>query len=176
MSNSLRGVVNCGLLWAILDLIHGLVTIGFYGYEAITHYRCHWNHGIRWCQYYLDQTNHSLRVNIGIGEGLMCVFFASLLITAFSRFKPWLTWVWLIKALAVLGINGYFITIWVIEKSRYYHSFWDRSNYDQDNIFLMAGVGLTLLEFFITMAFCCVSATFTHRVRKQQLPTMETDI
>ncbi|KAK7079172.1 hypothetical protein SK128_001476 [Halocaridina rubra] len=166
MANSVRSVATCclGLGVGVFDLLHAFATLIFYGYELVTHYRCHWNHGIRWCQYYIYQTNHSVRVNIGIGEGIVCLLFASLLIVGFCKYKPWLTWMWLVKALAVIVVNSYFICVWLIERSRYYHSFWDRNNYDQDNIFLLAGVGLTIVEFFIMIIFCCVSGVFTYRV------------
>ncbi|XP_068217533.1 uncharacterized protein [Palaemon carinicauda] len=176
MSNSLRTVANCGLFLAILDLIHALSTFGFYCYELIIHYRCHWNHGIRWCQYYLNDTNHSLRVNIGIGEGVVCIFFASVLIAAFCRYNPWVAWLWLIKALAVIGINAYFIGVWMVQRSRYYHSLWNPKNYNQDEIFLMAGIGLTAIELLIMFIFFCVSGAFTYKVKRQQVPTMESDI
>ncbi|KAK7081522.1 hypothetical protein SK128_000517, partial [Halocaridina rubra] len=78
-------------------------------------------------------------------------------------YKPWLTWIWLVKALAVIVVNSYFICVWLIERPRYYHSFWDRNKYDQDNIFLLAGVGLTIVEFFIMINYCCVPGVFTYR-------------
>ncbi|KAG7162656.1 uncharacterized protein LOC121873678 [Homarus americanus] len=176
MGCSLRSVTTCGLVLAILDLLHGLGTLAFYGYQFHVHYVCHWNHGIRWCQYYLQETNHSVRVNIGIGEGVVCTIFACLLIVSLCKYKPWLTWLWLLKAVVVVIINGYFIIIWLMEKSRHYHQFWDRHNYDQDGIFLMAGIGLTTVEILIMFIFCCVSGSFTYKIRSQRVPTMETDI
>ncbi|KAK3873611.1 hypothetical protein Pcinc_021394 [Petrolisthes cinctipes] len=184
MTSSLKCVVNCGLVLAVLDIIHGISTLAFYGYQLYSHYNCHWNHGIRWCQYYLKETNHSTRVNIGIGEGVLCLLFASVLIVALCKYKPWLAWAWLLKALGVVGVNGYFIIIWVLEMSHHYHQFWDRHNYDQDSIFLYAGIVLTLMELFIMFTFCCVTGLFTYKVgdgedlevRKERVPTMETDI
>ncbi|XP_071546620.1 uncharacterized protein [Panulirus ornatus] len=176
MSCNLRCVVKCGLLLAILDLLHGLATEAFYGYEFYIHYRCQWVHGIRWCRYYLRETNHSLRVNIGIGEGVVCILFAVLLILALCKYQPWLAWLWLLKAVAVLVVNGYFLTGWIVEKSRYYHQIWDQHNYDQDNVFMTAGIILTLVEVFLMFIFCCVGGSFTYKVHKQRLPTMETDI
>lgn len=173
---NLRGVANCGMFLGIMDLLHGLATISFYGYQYGSHYNCYWNHGIRWCTYYLEETNHSKRVNLGLGEGVICIIFAILLIVSFSKYKWWLAWTWLLKALAVLGLNGYFVTVWVMETSRSYHQFWNRHNYDQNQVFLLAGIVLTLIELIIMLIFCCVVGSFTHKIRKQQVPTMETHI
>ncbi|XP_069158064.1 uncharacterized protein [Procambarus clarkii] len=176
MACSLKNIVNCGLVLAVFDLLHGLATTAFYSYQFASHYNCHWNHGIRWCQYYLHETNHSLRVNLGIGEGIVCLVVSCLLMVALCKYNPVLTWLWLVKAVAVLVLNTYFLTGWVLQKSSHYHQFWDRHNYDQDNIFLLAGAALTFLQLLIMFIFCCVTGSFTCKVHKQRIPTMETDI
>nr|XP_053656170.1 uncharacterized protein LOC128704981 isoform X2 [Cherax quadricarinatus] len=157
-------------------MLHALATSGFYAYQLASHYNCRWNHGIRWCQYYMYETNHNLRVNVGIGEGVVCLVFACLLMVGLCKYNPVLTWLWLFKALAVVVVNTYFLTGWLLQRSRHYHQFWDRHNYDQDNNFLLASACLTVIEVFIMFVFCCVAGSFTYKIRKQRVPTMETDI
>ncbi|KAG0730421.1 hypothetical protein GWK47_028284 [Chionoecetes opilio] len=165
MGSKLRCLANCGVVLGVMDLLHGLATLAFYGYQYGSHYNCHWNHGIRWCRYYLQETNHSTRVSYGLAEGVICTIFAIFLIIALTKYKWWLAWSWLLKALAVVALNGYFIIVWVMETSRYYHQFWDRHNYDQNQVFLLAGIVLTLIELVIMFTFCCVVGSFTHKPR-----------
>ncbi|XP_045119084.1 uncharacterized protein LOC123509009 [Portunus trituberculatus] len=176
MGFNLQCVANSGVTLGVLDLLHGLATLAFYSYQFGTHFNCRWSHGIRWCRYYLEETNHSQRVDLGMGEGVLCIIFAILLIVALRKYNWWLVWAWLTKALAVVGLNGYFITVWVLETSRHYHQFWNRHNYDQNQVFLLAGIILTLAELIFMFVFCCIVGSFTHKIRKQRVPTMETDI
>lgn len=64
----------------------------------------------------------------------------------------------------MVGLNGYFITVWVMETSRYYHQFWNSHNYDQNQVFLLTGIALTLVEIVLMFTFCCVVGSFTHKV------------
>ncbi|MPC86253.1 hypothetical protein E2C01_081075 [Portunus trituberculatus] len=104
-----------------------------------------------------------------MGEGVLCIIFAILLIVALRKYNWWLVWAWLTKALAVVGLNGYFITVWVLETSRHYHQFWNRHNYDQNQVFLLAGIILTLAELIFMFVFCCIVGSFTHKVRVEGL-------
>ncbi|ROT78548.1 hypothetical protein C7M84_002753 [Penaeus vannamei] len=173
MACSLRNIINFGLLLAVIDLLHGIATCAFYGYELAVHYRCHWNHGIRWCQYYLYHTDHSVRVNIGIAEGVGCLFFSTILIIGLCKRKPLVTWTWLLKPIAVIIINVFFLSRWLAQKSRYYHSFLDRRSDEQENLFTYLGLGLTLVQVFVMLFLLCINGSFTYKIRKQGAPNTD---
>ncbi|XP_027209507.2 uncharacterized protein [Penaeus vannamei] len=173
MACSLRNIINFGLLLAVVDLLHGVATCAFYGYQFSIHYRCHWAHGLRWCQHYLYMSDHSVRVNIGIAEGVGCLFFSTILIIGLCKRKPLVTWTWLLKPIAVVIINVFFLSRWLAQKSRYYHSFLDRRSDEQENLFTYLGLGLTLVQVFVMLFLLCINGSFTYKIRKQGAPNTD---
>ncbi|XP_047491334.1 uncharacterized protein LOC125040690 [Penaeus chinensis] len=116
MACSLRNIINFGLLLAVIDLLHGVATCAFYGYQFGIHYRGHSNYGIRWYEHYLYLSDLSVRVNIGIAEGVGGLFFSTILIIGLCKRKPLVTWTWLLKPVAVIIINVFFLSRWMVQR------------------------------------------------------------
>nr|XP_053656166.1 uncharacterized protein LOC128704980 [Cherax quadricarinatus]XP_053656167.1 uncharacterized protein LOC128704980 [Cherax quadricarinatus] len=170
MACTLKSVVVCGILLAILDIIHGLVTSGFYGYQFIVQsfYLCPLNLPVEKChnKIYIYEQMFQMRVFIGIGEGIAGVIFSVIYIVALVKHKPSLTWIWLMKSFAVVAINVYYLSNWLIRQGRYDHINWEKHRFEDQ--FIYAGEGLTLAQVVIMVLFCFIGAIFTYKVCEER--------
>ncbi|XP_037792299.1 uncharacterized protein LOC119587694 [Penaeus monodon] len=167
---SIKAVISCGIFLAVLDIIQGLITLGWYGYRFVSYYfyLCPRELPIDEChaeKYHYEQL-YTLRTYIGIGEGAVTPIFAAIYIVALVRHKPWLAWCWLIKAFGALGINVYFLSQWLIRLKNFDHLRTIRPAYDQQ--FLWIGIALTLAEVVILFLFCLVGGLFTYKVCEER--------
>ncbi|KAG7162662.1 hypothetical protein Hamer_G019380 [Homarus americanus] len=148
-------------------MFHGLVTLGFYGYQFIieSFYLCPLDLPVEKChnKIYIYEQMFETRVHIGMGEGIACVFFAILYIIALVKHKPSLTWIWLMKSFAVIAINVYYLAAWLIRQGRYDHIEWEKQDYEDE--FVFTAEGLTLAQIVIMILFCLIGAIFTYKVR-----------
>ncbi|KAF2361098.1 hypothetical protein FHG87_008147 [Trinorchestia longiramus] len=165
---SIQGVLIAGVILAVLDLLFGIYVLGFYGKIQHNHFHCPWAHGIRSCDFFLFETNHNTRTIIGLAEGIVSIVFSTVLLVAFLRRLPYLAWIWLLKAVIVILMNAYFVADWLIKRGRYYHSYWDPDEYNEETVFIAGGfieIGVQLILSFI---FCCLAASFTYKIRRQE--------
>ncbi|XP_050693320.1 uncharacterized protein LOC126984022 [Eriocheir sinensis] len=170
MCCTLRSVVAFGIILAVIDIMHGLVTAGFYCYQFVmdTFYLCPLEMEVTLChnKIYVYEQLFETRVYIGIGEGIAGVIFAVFYILALVKHKPSMTWVWLMKSFAVISINVYYLASWLIRRGRY-----DHINIEQpedEKIFIYAAKGLTLVQILIMMVFCLIGAIFTYKVCEER--------
>lgn len=175
---SFKGVLIGGVVLAVLDLLFGVFILGFYG--AIQHdkYNCPWAHGIRSCDYFIHDTNHSTRTIIGIVEGIVSIFFSVILLFSFIKHLPYLAWTWLVKALIVIGMNSYFVGDWLVKRGRYFHTYWNPNEYNEESWFIMGGSVEIVVQLVLSFVFCCLSASFTYKLHRRRRAewAAETDI
>lgn len=166
MACSLKCVVGFGIFIAILDILHGLATLGFYGYRFVAYhfYLCPRDLDITVCQnkLYIYEQLFTLRVWIGLGEGAVTQFFVMIYIIALVKHKPWLTWFWLIKSFGVMGINVYYISYWLVRRKSFDHINYQPQEYEKN--FLYVGGGLTLIQLCIMLFFCLIGGIFSYKV------------
>ncbi|KAK7075066.1 hypothetical protein SK128_007572 [Halocaridina rubra] len=170
MACTLRGVITCGIILAIFDVLHGLASLGFYAYQFVmwSFYLCPLNLPVEKCHnkiYIFDQM-FKLRVYIGIGEGAAGVLFAIFYIVALVKRKPSLTWFWLLKSFAIIAINIYYLSSWLIRQGRYDHIEWEKAEYEDE--FIYFGQGLTLAQIIIMVLYCLIGGLFTYKVCEER--------
>lgn len=170
MACSIKAVVSCGIFLAVLDILHGLSTIGFFAYRFISHYfyLCPRELDITFCQnkIYIYEQLFTLRTYIGLGEGAITPFFDVIYIIALAKHKPWMTWLWLIKSFGVIGINVFYISAWMVRRGSYDHITYVPEDFERE--FLMAGCSLTLIQVIITVIFCIIAGIFTYKVAEER--------
>lgn len=167
---TLRGVVLSGILLAVIDMIHGLVTSSFYCYQLVMDkfYLCPLTMDVTLChnKIYVYEQLFETRVYIGIGEGIVGIFFTIIYVLALVKHKPSITWLWLLKAFAIIIINVYYLASWLIRRGRYDHINSDQP--EDEQIFLYAAKGLTLVQIVIMVIFCLIGAVFTYKVCEER--------
>ncbi|XP_066990724.1 uncharacterized protein [Macrobrachium rosenbergii] len=170
MACTLRAVVTCGIILAVIDVFHGLTTTGFYAYQFIVElfYLCPLDLPLELChnKNYIYEQMFETRVYIGLGEGVVGVLFSLFYIMALVKRKPSLTWLWLLKAFAVIAINIYYLSSWVIRQGRYEHINWEKDEYEDE--FVYAGQGLTLIQIIILVLYCLIGGIFTYKVCEER--------
>ncbi|XP_068217535.1 uncharacterized protein [Palaemon carinicauda] len=166
MACSLKCVVGFGIFLAVLDILHGLATLGFYGYRFVAYsfYLCPRDLDITVCQnkLYIYEQLFTFRVYVGLGEGAITPFFVMIYIIALVKHMPWLTWFWLLKSFGIMGINVYYISYWVVRRKSFDHINYEPQDYE--NHFLYFGAGLTLAQLLIMLLFCLVGGIFSYKV------------
>ncbi|XP_068217538.1 uncharacterized protein [Palaemon carinicauda] len=169
MACSLKCVVGFGIFLAVLDILHGLATLGFYGYRFVAYsfYLCPRDLDITVCQnkLYIYEQLFTFRVYVGLGEGAITPFFVMIYIIALVKHMPWLTWFWLLKSFGIMGINVYYISYWVVRRKSFDHINYEPQDYE--NHFLYFGAGLTLAQLLIMLLFCLVGGIFSYKVSKK---------
>ncbi|KAK8404159.1 hypothetical protein O3P69_000313 [Scylla paramamosain] len=167
---TIHGVVISGILLAVLDIIHGLITSAFYCYQLVmdTFYLCPLDMDVTLChnKIYVYEQLFETRVYIGIGEGIAGVLFNIIYIMALVKHKPSITWVWLLKGFAVIGINVYYLASWLIRRGRYDHINSDQP--EDEIIFIYVAKGLLLVQISILVMFCMIGAVFTYKVCEER--------
>ncbi|XP_045599241.1 uncharacterized protein [Procambarus clarkii] len=170
MACSIRTVVGCGIFLAIVDIIHGLCTVGFYGYRFISFYfyLCPRELDIAYCQnkIYIYEQLFTFRTYIGLGEGGVTPLFDIIYIIALVKHKPWLTWFWLIKAFGSMGINVFYISSWMVRRISFQHITYQPEYFEQQ--FLVAGITLSIAQLIITVIFCIIAGIFTYKVAEER--------
>lgn len=170
MACTLRSVVTCGILLAIMDILHGVITLGFYGYQFVVEsfYLCPLNLPVEKChnKIYIYEQMFEMRVYIGIGEGIIGMLFAIIYIVALVKHKPSLTWMWLLKSFAVIAINIYYLSSWLIRQGAYDHIDWEKADYEDE--FIYFGQGLTLAQMIIMVLYCLIGGLFTYKVVEER--------
>ncbi|KAK4311506.1 hypothetical protein Pmani_016974 [Petrolisthes manimaculis] len=168
---SLRGVISCGIILAIIDILHGMVTASFYCYQLVmdTFYVCPIAMDVVLCsnKMYFYWQMFATRVYIGIGEGIVGVLFAIFYIIALIKHKPSLTWIWLLKAFGVIGINVYFLAIWLIRRGRFLHI--NQEQLEDENLFIYTAEGLTAIQVVTMILFCLIGGIFTYKVCEERV-------
>lgn len=170
MACSLKAVITCGIILAILDILHGLTTIGFYGYRyiAITFYLCPRDLDITNCQnklYFYEQM-FTMRTYVGLGEGAATLIFDILYIISLVKYLPCLSWMWIFKSLAVMGVNVFYISQWQIRKESLDEIVFQTEDYQKH--FLLAGGGLTAAQLILCICFCIITAIFSYKVAQER--------
>lgn len=170
MACTLQGVITCGIVLAFFDILHGLTTLGFYGYQFVieSFYLCPLNLPVEKChnKIYIYEQMYELRVYIGIGEGIAGALFAIFYIVALVKRKPSLTWFWLLKSFAIIAVNIYYLSSWLIRQGRYDHIEWEKSAYE--DYFIYFGQGLTLAQIIIMVLYCLIGGIFTYKVCEER--------
>ncbi|KAG0730419.1 hypothetical protein GWK47_028281 [Chionoecetes opilio] len=167
---SLKGVVGWGIFLATVDILHGLVTAAFYCYQLVvdTFYLCPRSMVVSLChnKIYVYEQLFQRRVNIGIGEGVVGVIFSIIYILALVKRKPSITWLWLMKSFAVISINVYYLSSWLIRRGHYNHI--NKEQAEDEYIFIYTAQGLTLVQIIILFFFCLIGAIFTYKVCEER--------
>jgi len=167
MCCSLRSVIGFGIFLAIIDILQGLTTLVWYGYRFLwwVWYLCPSDLPVQDCHqvHYHHNQYYTLRNYIGIGEGVVTPIFAIVYIIALVRHKPWLTWLWIVKAFAILGINVYFISQWIIRQNTTMST---PTEYDPQ--YLWISIGLTASEVLLLLVFCMLGGIFTYKVFEER--------
>lgn len=167
---TLRCVIKCGIFLAALDIIHAVTSFGFYGYQYIIEmwYLCPIDLAVEKChnKIYIFEQMFEMRCYIGVGEGIAGIFCCAIYILALVKRKPSLTWLWLIKSFAVIGVNIYYLSNWVIRQGRYDHLEWEKQTYEDE--FIWAAEGLTLAQILIMLFYCLIGGLFTYKVVEEK--------
>lgn len=170
MACTIKAVVGFGIFLAILDILHGLTTAGFYGYRFIAHsfYLCPRELDITVCQnkIYIYEQRYTLRTYIGLGEGVITPVFDIIYIIALVKHMPWLTWLWLFKSFGVMGINVFYISRWMVRSGSFDHITYERQEYEE--LFLLVGAGLTVAQLVIMVLYCIIGGVFTYKVAEER--------
>ncbi|XP_068217539.1 uncharacterized protein [Palaemon carinicauda] len=170
MACSLRAVITCGIILAVLDVIHGLATTGFYGYRFIVEsfYLCPLDLPIDKChnKNYVYEQMFETRVYIGIGEGIVGVLFSLFYVMALVKRKPSLTWLWLLKSFAIIAINIFYLSSWLIRQESYDYIKWEKAEYEDE--FVFTAQALTLAQIVIMVIYCLIGGVFTYKVCEER--------
>ena len=76
-----------------------------------------------------------------------------------------LVWVWLIKAVGVVILNLYFVSVWMVQRGRYYHWYDTEEEVDQELLYIYFGVANIALQIIFGFIFCCTAGGFTYQVK-----------
>lgn len=152
-----------GIVLAVLDLLFSMYVLGFYVKMQFDKYHCYWAHGIRSCDFFMHDTNHNTRTIIGIAMAFISIGWAIVLLYAFIKRKPMLGWSWLLKAVVMIGINAYFVSDWLIKRGRFYHSYWDPAEYNEESLFITQGTIELVVQLLFAIIFCVLNAFFTYK-------------
>jgi len=167
---TLKCVVKCGIFLAVLDIINSLTAFGFYGYQYVIEmwYLCPIQLAVEKChnKIYIFEQMFLYRCYFGVGEGVLGIAFCAIYIVALVKRKPSLTWFWIIKAFAVIGINIYYLSNWVIRQGRYDHLEWEKQTYEDE--FIWAAEALTLLQIFILFLYLLIGSMFTYKIVEEK--------
>ncbi|KAG0730420.1 hypothetical protein GWK47_028283 [Chionoecetes opilio] len=170
MACTLKKVIACGIILAVLDIMHGLTTLGFYGYRFISHhfYLCPRDLDITLCQnklYFYEQM-FTMRTYIGLGEGVATLLFAIMYIISLVKYLPCLSWMWIFKSFAVMGVNVFYISSWMVRQESLEEITYQNDDYVQH--FLLAAAGLTLSQLILMVTFCIIGAIFSFKVSQER--------
>jgi len=165
---SLKCATIGGVVVASLDVILGLFILSFYGKIQHDRFHCAWSHGIRHCDYFIYDSNHSTRTIVGIICGIISLIFSGLLMLAFLKRIPALAWAWLGKALVLIGVNAYFIAGWMYRQSWQFHNYYHPNEKDEDMYFLLGGVVELVFQLLLAFGFCASVVPLTMGLRKRR--------
>ncbi|XP_050693316.1 uncharacterized protein LOC126984020 [Eriocheir sinensis] len=170
MACTLKSVIACGIILAVIDILHGLSTLGFYGYRFISFsfYLCPRDLEISVCQnklYFYEQM-FTMRTYIGLGEGAVTLLFDMIYIIALVKYLPCLSWMWIFKSFAVMGINVFYISSWLVRKQSLKEITFQDEEYQRH--FLLAGGWLTAIQLIIMVIFCIIGAIFSYKVAAER--------
>lgn len=170
MGCSLRACVAFGIFLAILDILHGLGSLGFYGYRFIANYfwLCPRDLPIEVCHNkdYIYRQMFTMRTYIGLGEGAITPIFNIVFIISLVKHMPCMVWMWLIKSFGIIGINIFYISSWLIRRESFANINFEKQEYEHH--FLMVGAGLTIFQVMLMILFCIVSGIFTYKVSEDR--------
>ncbi|XP_045119083.1 uncharacterized protein LOC123509008 [Portunus trituberculatus] len=167
MACALRTIIACGLVLGVIDIFHGLTTLGFYGYRFFSYFFFLCSGDINQCyeeKYFYEQL-FEWRTYYGFGEGGITLLFSIIYIIALVKHLSCLSWMWIFKAFTVMGINVYYISKWMVRKDTLDIP---KENKDVFNLFLMVNIGLTLAQLAITLAFCIITTIFCYVVARKR--------
>jgi len=157
-----------GVVVAVLDMLLGIFILGFYAKIQHERFHCAWAHGIRHCDYFIYDSNHSQRTVVGIIVGIVSLGFSGLLLAAFLKRKPVLAYAWVVKAMVVIGVNAFFVGGWLYRQSWQFHNYYHPNEKDEDSHFLLAGICEIIVQLLLVFGFCAAIVPLTMALRKRR--------
>ncbi|XP_063840833.1 uncharacterized protein LOC135089280 [Scylla paramamosain] len=169
MACALRTVIACGIVLAVIDILHGLTTLGFYGYRFFSYFffLCSQSTTIQKCydeKYFYEQL-FEWRTYYGFGEATVTLLFSIIYIIALVKHLSCLSWMWIFKAVTVMGVNVYYISKWMVRMDTLHLP---KENEDFLKLFLWVNIGLTIGQLAITLAFCVITTVFCYVVARKR--------
>jgi len=70
-----------------------------------------------------------------------------------------------LKALVLIGVNVYYVSDWLVKRGRYYHSYWNPDEYNEETYFIIQGSIELVVQLVLAIGFCIFNGLFTYKVR-----------
>ncbi|KAB7508194.1 hypothetical protein Anas_01973 [Armadillidium nasatum] len=68
--------------------------------------------------------------------------------------------------MAVIILNLYYVTVWLVQRGRNYHTYETEEEVEQEYLYICFGAATALLQVVLSIWFCCTAGGFSYHVSR----------